>query len=522
MSKQYNESLNRFRLPEFHQDWGMMRRGIEKESLRVTPQGQISLSPHPSALGSALTNPYITTDFSEALLEFITPACQEIGESLEMLDNIHRFTCQHLENEELLWVSSMPCPMGGIEEIPLAQYGSSNVGLLKTLYREGLSHRYGSLMQTVAGIHYNFSMPDSFWPAYREICHSSSSVQQFKTEKYLHLIRNFHRYSWLLLYLFGASPIACKCFVRGRKHHLQEYDQHSLYLPDATCLRMGGLGYSSEAQKSLFVCYNELDTYVECLHQAMHTAYPAYEAIGTKKNGKYLQINTSLLQLENEFYSTIRPKRTAKPGERPLEALTNEGIEYVEVRALDLNPFLPLGIDAQQIRFLDSFLLYCLLSDSPQCNENEFFEVAKNIAAVVDHGRSPDLCLSLERERIGLKQWSAELLNAINDSAVLLDRVHGHNNYTVSVAAQMAKVENPDLTPSGQILHSMQERQLSYYDFAMGLSQTHKAHFMDRPLNGDTLAHMEKTATRSLAAQKEIEAVDQLSFDEYLQQWNAY
>lgn len=521
MTSQYNKSLERFRLPEFNLDWGTMHRGIEKESLRVTEQGQIALSAHPSALGSALTNPFITTDFSEALLEFITPAYRDIGECLSMLENIHRFTYRNLENQELLWTSSMPCSMRDKDEIPLAQYGSSNTGRLKTLYREGLSHRYGSVMQTVAGIHYNFSMPESFWLAYRDICNSSDTLQQFRTDKYLHLIRNFHRYSWLLLYLFGASPAVCSCFVHGRYHSLHKFDDRSLYLPDATCLRMGGLGYSSEAQKSLFVCYNELETYVECLHQAMQTPYPAYEEIGTKKNGKHLQINTSLLQLENEFYSTIRPKRIALSGERPLTALVNGGIEYVEVRALDLNPFLPLGIDAQQIQFLDSFLLYCLLSDSPQCNQREFFEVADNVASVVAQGRDPYLVLSLAGEEVRLRQWATELVNDINHSAVLLDNVHQQNDYTASVAAQMAKVEDAELTPSAQILTIMRDRQMSFYDFAMAQSQAHKLHFNDSALDDETLTLMQETSVKSVIKQKEVEAADRIDFDQFLEQWNA-
>ena len=331
MAKRFGESLQRYKLPEFIPEWGAIQRGIEKESLRISSEGQVSTGSHPKALGSALTNPYITTDFSEALLEFITPAFQDINECLTILENIHRYTLQNLENDEMFWVSSMPCPQNADSEIPIAQYGVSNIGRLKTLYREGLDHRYGNLMQIIAGLHYNFSLPECFWEPYQAMCKHTGSLQDFRTEKYLHLIRNFHRYSWLLIYLFGASPAACKCFVEGRKHNLQEFDEHTLYLPHATCLRMGGLGYRSDAQKSLFVCYNELETYVECLHKAMHTPYPKYEGIGQKEEGRYLQMNTNLLQLENEFYSTIRPKRNVKSGERPLEALTNKGIEYLSL-----------------------------------------------------------------------------------------------------------------------------------------------------------------------------------------------
>jgi glutamate--cysteine ligase len=520
LTGQNKDSLERFGLPESNLDLAAMKRGIEKESLRVTTEGRIALSGHPQELGSALTNPYITTDFSEALLEFITPAYEQIDDCLGILENIHRFTYQNLENEELLWVASMPCTMGS-DEIPLAQYGNSNIGLLKTLYRRGLHHRYGSVMQTVAGIHYNFSMPDSFWKTYKEICNSSASLQDFRTEKYLHLIRNFHRFSWLLLYLFGASPAVCKCFVQGREHHLQKYDEYSLYMPHATCLRMGDLGYSSNAQQSLFVCYNELETYAECLHRAIHTPYPDYEEIGQKKDGEHLQINTSLLQLENEFYSTIRPKRVAKPGQRPLDALTSDGIEYVEVRALDLNPFLPLGIDEQQICFLDSFLLYCLLSDSPECNEQEYFEVKGNIASVIEYGRDPDLSLSMEGKQVKLREWADELVRDINHSAVLLDQVHGNNKYIDSVSAQMAKIEDSDLTPSGQVLKTMREQNLSFYHLSMEQSEKHKNYFLEKSLDDETQNLMQETAVQSISKQKEIEANEDISFDEFLQNWNA-
>ena len=164
MAGQFEQSLKHFNLVEFLPEWGKVRRGIEKESLRVSPEGSVALSPHPSGLGSALTNPYITTDFSEALLEFITPARDSIDECLQFLEAIHRFSYQHLENDELLWACSMPCPTGNLDDIPLANYGNSNVGRLKTLYRRGLSQRYGSLMQTIAGIHYNFSKYErNFW-----------------------------------------------------------------------------------------------------------------------------------------------------------------------------------------------------------------------------------------------------------------------------------------------------------------------------------------------------------------------
>lgn len=515
----FTDSLAHYSLPEFDPAWRAIKRGIEKESLRISPTGDISTQTHPAALGSALKNPFITTDFSEALLEFITPAYEDIDECLKVLENIHRFTIQNLSDDELLWVASMPCPLGDELDIPIAQYGSSNVGKLKTLYRHGLSNRYGRLMQVISGIHYNFSMPRDFWGPYQKICGDSGSLQDFVTQKYLHLIRNFHRNSWLLIYLFGASPAACKCFAQGREHKLQELDSGSLFLPHATCLRMGNLGYKSDAQKSLFVCYNELETYAECLANAMHTPYPEYESLGQKRDGEYLQLNTNLLQLENEFYSTIRPKRVVQSGERPLAALTSKGIEYVEVRLLDLNPYLPLGIDAQQTRFLDAFLLHCLLEESPHCDQREFFEVSQNIAKVVEYGRDPELELSKAAKPIKLVDWAQELLDSVAFSSALLD---GDDSklHEESRLAQLAKLKDPNLTPSGMMLNDMQKSGQSFFKFSMQQSNLQQKYLSEGGIDQQAKALMEKTAKDSIIEQASVEAADTIDFDEYLRRWN--
>jgi glutamate--cysteine ligase len=427
----------------------------------------------------------------------------------------------------------MPCALGGEDEIPIALFGTSNLGRLKTLYREGLSNRYGKIMQTIAGIHYNFSMPESFWPQYQQHCGDTGSLQDFRTNKYLHLIRNFHRYSWLLVYLFGASPAACKSFVRGREHSLQELDAHSLYLPYATCLRMGNLGYKSEAQKSLFVCYNDLNNYAECLDTAMHTPYPEYEAIGLGPNGEPLQINANLLQLENEFYSTIRPKRNVKSGQRPLAALKEGGIEYIEVRALDLNPYLPLGIDAEQIRFLDTFLVHCLLAPSPECHQAEFFEVAENLTRVVEQGRDPALMLSEDGKPRAMRQWAATILESLGHAAALLDSIHSATDdlgveYASALQAQIDKLNDSNLTPSGRMLAQMQNEELSFFQLALTLAQRQHEALLESP-NGGTQpllsqadeAMFEKVAKQSLADQAKLEAEPQLDFETFLAQWNA-
>ncbi|MBT7963770.1 MAG: glutamate--cysteine ligase, partial [Porticoccaceae bacterium] len=312
---------------------GIMR-GIEKESLRVESSGRLAQTPHPKTLGSALTHPLITTDFSEALLEFITAPSSSMDSVLKQLEEIHRVTYQEL-GDELLWVSSMPCQLGDDDSIPIAYYGSSNIGTMKRIYREGLGNRYGRLMQTIAGIHYNFSVPDSLWEDLKEAAGNQQSLQDFKSDGYFSLIRNFRRYSWLLLYLLGAAPAVCRSFVRHQKHRLMPFgsDSHSLHQPFATSLRMGDLGYQSDSQSSLTVSYNDLSQYTKTLQEALKKPYPDYEAIGLKSSkDSHKQLNTHLLQIENEFYSSIRPKRTTATGETPLHALAERGVEYVEVR----------------------------------------------------------------------------------------------------------------------------------------------------------------------------------------------
>ena len=342
-----------------------IRRGIEKEGLRVLPTGGLALTPHPQALGAALTHPSITTDYSESQIELITGAHRGVDETLGELTEVHQYVLRTLQGAggEMLWVSSMPCGLPTDETIPLGRYGNSHIGRAKSIYRMGLGHRYGRRMQTISGIHYNWSLPG------------------VGSEEYFALIRNFRRHAFVLLYLFGASPALCPCFVEGREHSLQPLGSQgqALHLPYATSLRMGRLGYQSDAQASLYVSYNGLEGYANSLYEALTRPYAPYEAIGIRNlGGDYNQLGTSLLQIENEFYGTIRPKRTVQRGERPLHALRERGVEYVEVRLMDLDPFENVGITAPTMRLLDIFLLHCLLSDSPPDTPQEIAEIKHN------------------------------------------------------------------------------------------------------------------------------------------------
>jgi len=520
------ELLQLFASTEANTSLAGIKRGLEKESLRVTPEGSLAQSDHPLGLGSALTHPHITTDYSEALLEFITQPFTRIEPLLQQLDEVHRYTYAQLAaSGERLWPASMPCQLGADAEIPVARYGSSNTGQMKTVYRVGLGHRYGRAMQTIAGIHYNFSLPDDFWRRLQLQLGDHQSLQDFKTERYFALIRNFRRHFWLLVYLFGASPAVGAGFVAGRDHQLEAFPAapDTVYAPYATSLRMGDLGYQSDAQKALVVNYNNLSDYLKTLCGAITQSHPAYAAIGVKDTaGKYLQLNTSLLQIENEFYSSIRPKRTSRRGETALQALRLRGVEYVEVRCVDLNPFEPLGISDEQIRVMDAFLLFCILSPSPATDAREFAQIQDNQKRVVNCGREPELELEAGDSRLRLRDWANSLLDEMRSCAQLLDRAYGCDHFSSALARQREKIDQPALTPSAQLLAAMARDHQSFNSHIKQLAETQRQYFSARPLASEQERHYQALSRQSLLAQAELEEVQrEQSFDEYLASYYA-
>ena len=501
---------------------GHIQRGIEKEGLRCEPNGHLSQAPHPQALGSALTHPSITTDYSESLLEFITPVFDNAKDTLQFMHNLHQYTYQNINNE-LIWPASMPCIIDGEMSIPIAQYGYSNIGQLKHAYRHGLWHRYGRTMQAIAGIHYNFSMPEAIWPLmYAEEHQAEASSEQLKdfiSTKYFGLIRNFRRNSWLLHYLFGASPAICGSFLEGAQHDLETFKEHTLYLPYATSLRMSDLGYQNNAQAELIVCYNTIENYVETLSQAITQPVDAYEDIGLQdENGQYKQLNTSLLQIENEYYSDIRPKRIGNGDEKPLQALANHGVEYIEVRCTDINPFLTLGMDETHIHFLDLFLTHCLFIESPKINNEEYQAIKDNQHEAVMRGRDPELKLQNNGEMIPLRQWGTELLSEMTTLATSMDEAAGNNQYSIALAQQQAKLDDCSLTPSAQYLARMKEEDLEFAQLTLKLAEERATEFR-QPLNEDLNQEMQQQAQQSLMQQAEIEAGDQIDFGRFLKQY---
>jgi glutamate--cysteine ligase len=490
-----------------------IRRGVEKESLRVDANGTLSQLPHPPGLGSPLTHPSITTDYSEALLEFITPVEESVAGVLNQLEKTHRFAYQHL-HQERLWVTSMPCIVHGDNSIPIARYGSSNIGQMKHFYRVGLSSRYGRLMQAIAGIHYNFSLSDDFWSRWQEIQGNTLPAASYRSECYLALVRNFYRYTWLVAYLFGASPAVCGSFVEGKKHQLEPFGQSSYYLPYATSLRMSDLGYRSAVQEQVDFSLDNLDGYVEALRKATETPHTPYKDIGVKVDNGYRQLNHNLLQIENEYYAPVRPKRVARSGEKPSHALRDRGIEYVEVRCLDLDPFSPIGIDQHTIYFLDLLLLHCLFEDSAPLSKHGIREINHNLQRVVLEGRRPEL-KRLDGSSQTLTEEGSRLLDDLVTLATLLDGTES-TAYKDALRHQRSKFSNPENTPSAKTLRMMEEHDGSFFEFAMAQSIEHEKFFRRYPLTPADMVGFDTIAAESIAQQKDIEGSDEIGFDEFL------
>ncbi|KZY64885.1 MULTISPECIES: glutamate--cysteine ligase [unclassified Oleiphilus] len=493
----------------------LISRGLEKEGLRTLANSDISQSDHPKALGHPLTHSSITTDYSEALLELITGVESNAGNLLSQLEMTHRFVLNNI-GDELLWAGSMPCHLDGDKSIRIAEYGDSNIGRLKHIYRKGLDVRYGRIMQSIAGLHFNFSLSDEFWMQLKDAENSQTDLQTYKSEKYFALTRNFRRYSWLLMYLFGASPALDASFLNGKSSDLEVFDEKGTYYkPYATSLRMSDLGYTNNAQSSLNICFNTLDNFTKTLGDAIHTSYPSYEKIGLKDDHDYTQLNTNILQIENEYYSSIRPKRTTFSGEKPTAALIERGVEYVEVRCLDLNPYLPLGIDKQQVTFMDGFLLFCLLQDSPFLSAEACEELERNFTLVTNEGRKPNLSLNQNDQARDLKEWATSLLANIEQVSSALNKQDAAALKS-AIKAQQAKVKDSALCPSAKVLADMQSKSASWLELCTALSSEHKSQLLASSINEQKLSELESTAKQSHQDAQNIKQADNVPFDAFL------
>ncbi len=495
----------------------LIGRGIEREALRITADGMLSEEPHSYQIGSALTHPHITTDYSEVLLEFITPVSYSAQQAVEQLQDIQKFTLSKVEGE-YLWPLSMPCFVNDEDKVPLAYYGQSNIGQMKTVYRQGLKNRYGSMMQVIAGIHFNFSFSDDFWRTLQTVGNNKDNLTDFKSVGYFALIRNYKRYCWLIPYLFGSSPILCPSFLQDSQSTLpfKKSASGAVYLPYATSLRMSDLGYTNSAQSNLSICYNNLSGYLGTVQKAMSLSSEQFAKIPLKSAGKYQQLNSNVLQIENELYAPIRPKRVAESGEKPSHALASRGVEYIEVRALDVNPFVDSGISVEQVYFLDVFLTYCALAPSAELSAEELSTTEKNMDEVVVRGRDPQLHLIDQNKEKLLSTWGDEIFIELSQVAKLLDKAHGGDHYSQAVIEEHKKILAPELTPSAQLLTLVVDQKKSLSQLALSYADDYKQSLISREYQSFTEQYFNDSVEQSHQNQITIEDADTVTFDAFL------
>ncbi|USD38539.1 glutamate--cysteine ligase [Ferrimonas sp. SCSIO 43195] len=509
---EFEQNLSRLAQGEGRQALQKLQRGIEREALRILPQGALARDPHPEVLGSALTNKWITTDFSESLLELITGVNDNVDQLLAELGDVHHFVSERIDGQ-YLWPQSMPCFIDHHEDVPIAQYGDSHVGRMKTLYREGLKRRYGAKMQSIAGVHFNFSLPKALWKGLK-----GSDSQEVISDGYFHLIRNFRHQAWVLPYLFGASPTLCPSFLEGRDVPF-EFDtlpSGLLTLPYATSLRMSDLGYTNSEQANLQIRYNSVDQYVADLKRAITLPSAQFAKLGIEQEGQLLQLNANILQIENELYSAIRPKRTTHSGETPSDALARAGVEYIEVRTLDVNPFEPLGIGRDQILLLDLFLLDCALLPSPCWTDACQEQTQRNFETVVIEGRKPGLLLEAGcGEQIGLAQWLQQSFDRWSKIADVIDGLNGDTQYQDALTLWRPAIAEPEHTLSGRLM--AEHRQLD--NPAMALAKAHNVNLLARDYATLSEGRLQDEVSQSLQRQRQLEQQQTGTFEAYLKHY---
>lgn len=520
-SSRFEARIEALQSSEFLSSLKDIKRGVEREALRINPNGTLAQTPHPQPLGSALTHESITTDFSESLLEFITPPENRSSTTVAQLKDIHKYVIDNIGDEQI-WPLSMPCFIDDEAHIPIAYFGESNVGKMKRVYRIGLKNRYGSMMQAIAGVHFNFSLPESFWSLWASLNGKKHSQEQTSAD-YFGLIRNYRRFCWLIPFLFGASPALCGSFLTGKQHALpfKKVGKGTVYMPYATSLRMSDLGYTSAEQSSLKICYNELDNYVRLLRSAMTTPSTRFSSFASGEEGNYQQLNRNIIQIENELYSPIRPKQPTYSMEKPTDALVRRGINYIEVRALDVNPFSSIGISQTQFDFLDVFLLSCLLIPSAELDEAQLNEAKENMNKVVLEGRNPELMLSNNGAAISLPQWCDTLFGYFSQAAMLLDKANDTDRYSLAVATEFEKVSNPDLTPSGKLLNLLLESDKDNGVLGLELAKQYQQEMKQFAYTFTDEKGFAQQAEDSFAAQKDIEAADSKDFDTFISDYFA-
>lgn len=413
--------------------------GVEREGLRVGVKGELSRNKHPKVFGNKIMNPYITTDFSESQLELITPVFNTSKEVYDFLNALYDIVALEI-GDEYIWPESMPCIIPDDREIPIATFCKCKQGEEARAYREELLRKYGGKIQLISGIHYNFSLDDD---VLNKLYENSSKKEDFKTFKdnlYLKIVRNYLRYRWLLIYLLGSTGVVHSSYKGECLKKLDNISQGAYSCEGIVSYRNSDCGYGNRV--TLFADYTSTREYVNSLKRF---------------------INDGLIQSPKEFYSSVRPK--GKNPNKILESLLDEGIQYLEYRSIDINPFSKGGISLEDLEFLELFNLYLLFKEESNYKDWQIdgLENQKNIA----RNGGLDIELIRDGEKIFKVEWGLEILNEIRDINHILNLGKGE-----LIDAQIEKIKDYKKTNTYRFIELVKEK--GYIDSHLDLSKKYK------------------------------------------------
>ena len=425
--------------------------GLEKENVRVTERGNLALTPHPKAFGDRENNPYIKTDFSESQLEMVTPICNTLEEVYSFICNLNKVvSLEIMKNGEFLWPQSNPPILPREEEIPIAKLSNRE----DELYRENLSYKYGKKKQVISGIHYNFSFKEEFIKLlYKELKVKKDFIE-FKDDIYLRMARNFQKYHWLLIYLTGASPVFHESYIDEIKEEGEKLGEDSYYIKDDTSLRNSSYGYKNK--KDYYVSYNSIEEYASDIKNL---------------------VKDKEIQSIKEYYNPIRLKSLGS--EDMLESLLHKGIDYLEVRLLDLDPLSIQGVSKETLYLVHLFMIYTLLKENKEITYKDQEEFFKNHDMVALKGRNEEAVIHENGIPVLLKDKGREILSEMDEIVEIL--FSNNEEFKNVIKRALEKINNPHDTISEKLIKDIKEE--GYINFHMRLAKEYLNNFKNKEFN---------------------------------------
>ena len=425
--------------------------GLEKENVRVTESGNLALTPHPKAFGDREKNAYIKTDFSESQLEMVTPVCNTLEEVYSFICNLNKVvSLEIMKNGEFLWPQSNPPILPREEEIPIAKLSNRE----DELYRENLSYKYGKKKQVISGIHYNFSFKEEFIKLLYKELKVEKDFREFKDDIYLRMARNFQKYHWLLIYLTGASPVFHESYIEEIKEEGEKLGEDSYYIKDDTSLRNSSYGYKNK--KDYYVSYNSIEEYASDIKNL---------------------VKDKEIQSIKEYYNPIRLKSLGS--EDMLESLLHKGIDYLEVRLLDLDPLSIQGVSKETLYLVHLFMIYTLLKENKEITYKDQEEFFKNHDMVALKGRNEEAVIHENGVPVLLKDKGREILSEMDEIVEIL--FSNNEEFKNVIKRALEKINNPHDTISEKLIKDIKEE--GYINFHMRLAKEYLNNFKNKEFN---------------------------------------